>query len=200
MEVDSPREDGDVRLHTPPPPYFSPVKKAKKGKCPKHLDIHCPEESIHLGLGAFKTKSDATKLSSALKFPPRTSSLGLPNINTNLPTSKIRRKVPTSEYSSPREYIPSPLSTMKEEREETPGITAALIDALFAYDDGNFGFEDNFEDMPTSSPETGADDKIHSWLATSSPSVSKPVDEKSNDADSEKSTAKGPFFPSPYGA
>lgn len=182
MEVDNPREDGGVKLHTPPPPYSFPVSKKAKG--PKHLDPHAPGESMHPGLGALKTKTDATKLPSAPKFPPRTSSLGLP-INTNLTTSKISRKVPlktnspTSEYSSPKEYIPSPLSTIKEEKEETTSITAALIDALFASDDGKLEFEDNFEDMPTS-PETGANDKIHSWLATSSPSFSKPVDEKDN--------------------
>lgn len=177
MEVD-PREDRGVRLHTPPPPYSSPVKKAKKGKCPKHLDIHCPEESIHPGLGALKTKTDATTLPFVPNFPPRSSSLGLPNINTSLTTSKIPRKVPPKTTSPTSEYS-SPLSTIKEEREETPGITAALIDALFAYDDGNFGFEDNFEGMPNS-PEIYADDQIHEWLASSSPSSSKPVDKNDN--------------------
>ncbi len=173
MEVDNPRENKGVRLHTSPPPCYSPV--SKKQRCPKHLDPHAPGESIHPGL----------KTPSAPQFPPRSSSLGLAKIHTDLTTSKIPRKVslrttsPTTEYPSPREYIHSPLSPIKEENEETSSITGALIDALFAYEDGKFGFEDNFEDMPIS-PETGADDQIHSWLAGSFPSFSKPVGKKDN--------------------
>jgi len=192
MDIDRPGEDGVVKSNTPvgspPPPYSSPYPQPI-WKGPKHLDPYAPGESIHPGLGALKTKTDATKFPSAPKFPPRTSSLGLPGINTNLTTSKIPKTAPlnttspTSEYSSPRDYIRSSLSNIKEEKEEATSINATVmdwqIDALFPSDEFKPEFDDNLEDSPTP-PEASSNDKISSWLAKSFQNYSKPVDDNDN--------------------
>jgi hypothetical protein len=192
MNIDRTGEDGVVKSNTPfgspPPPYSSPYPQPD-WKGPKHLDPYAPGESIHPGLGALKTKTDATKFPSAPKFPPRTSSLGLPGINTNLTTSKIPKTAPlnttspTSEYSSPRDYIRSSLSNIKEEKEEATSINATVmdwqIDALFPSDEFKPEFDDNLEDSPTP-PEASSNDKISSWLAKSFQNYSKPVDDNDN--------------------
>jgi hypothetical protein len=199
MDIDRPGEDGVIKSNTPPgsppPPYSSPYPQPI-WKGPKHLDPYAPGESMHPGLGALKTKTDATKFPSAPRFPPRTSSLGIPGINTNLTTLKIPKTAPlnttspTSEYSSPRDYLRSSLSNIKEEKEEAISINATAmdwqIDALFPSDDFKPEFDDNLEDSP---PEASSNDKINSWLAKSFQNYSKPVDDNNN-------SKIGPSFPS----